>query len=132
MVQLMINSNQNSSGNLSFLQIIANNFRTPLLPFLSPFIGAFGSFLTGSATISNIMFGDILQNTSIFLGLNSVVILSLELIGASAGNMIALADILPALAVVGLKGQVREILKRVLVPCFIYVLFVGIIGLLIT
>lgn len=131
MVQLMINSNQNNSGSLSFLQIIANNLRTPFLPFLSPFIGAFGSFLTGSATISNIMFGGILQNTSVSLGMNSAIILSLELIGASAGNMIALADILPALAVVGLKGQVREVLKRVFIPCAIYVIFIGFIGLLI-
>jgi len=132
MVQLMINSSQNISGSLSFLQIIATNLHTSSLPFLSPFFGAFGSFLTGSATISNIMFGSILQSTSITLGLNSAIILSLELIGAAAGNMIALADILPALAVVGLKGQVREVLKRVFIPCTIYVLFVGFIGLLIT
>lgn len=132
MVQLMINSNQNSSGNFSFLQIIANNLKTPLLPFLAPFIGAFGSFLTGSVTVSNIMFGSILESTSRVLGINSSIILSLELIGGAAGNMIALADILPALAVVSLQGQVREVLKRVIIPCSIYVILVGIIGLLIT
>ena len=131
MVQLMVNSDQNISNNYSFLQIIANNFKTSLLPFMAPFIGAFGSFLTGSATISNIMFGSILQSTSVTLGFSVAMILSLELVGAAAGNMIALADILPALAVVGLKGQETEIIKRVILPCVVYLVFVGIVGLII-
>jgi lactate permease len=127
----MINSGNNSSGNLSFLQIISYGFKTQLLPFMAPFIGAFGSFLTGSATVSNIMFGSILQSTSVVLGLNTAIILSLQLVGAAAGNMIALADILPALTVVGLKGQEREVIKRVIIPCTIYVFLAGVIGLLI-
>lgn len=131
MVQLMINSGQNISGQLSFLQIMADNFKSTLLPFISPIVGAFGSFLTGSATISNIMFGGILQSTSIAMGYNLAIILSLELVGAAAGNMIALADILPALTVVGLKGQERSVIKNVIVPCAIYVFLAGIIGLLI-
>jgi lactate permease len=131
MVQLMINSGQNISGYASFLQIIANNFKTALLPFISPIIGAFGSFLTGSATVSNIMFGSILQSTSIAIGFNTAIILSLELVGAAAGNMIALADILPALTVVGLKGKERQVIRNVIIPCAIYVILVGLIGLLI-
>lgn len=130
MVQLMIYSNQNNSGNYSILQIIASNFKTGLLPLIAPIVGAFGSFLTGSVTISNLMFGGIFQTTANLANLNSSLILSLELIGAAAGNMIALADILPALAIVGLKGQERGVVKNVIIPCFIYVLLVGIIGLI--
>ncbi|MBU1117544.1 L-lactate permease [Patescibacteria group bacterium] len=131
MVQLMVNSSQNLSGYFSLLQIIADNFKTGLLPFISPIIGAFGSFLTGSATVSNIMFGNILENTSKAIGFNPAIILSLELVGAAAGNMIALADILPTLTVVNLKGEEREVIKRVFIPCAIYVLLAGIVGLLI-
>jgi len=131
MIQLMVNSGQNISGYNSILQIIANNFKTFLLPLIAPIIGAFGSFLTGSATVSNIMFGDILQSTSLVIGLNGAIILSLQLVGAAAGNMISLADILPAQAVVGIRGQEREIIKQVIVPCAIYFLLVGIIGMLI-
>ena len=130
MVQLMIYSNQNISGNYSILQIIANNLKTPFLPFMAPIIGAFGSFLTGSVTISNIMFGSILQNISLAMGFNTALILSLQLVGGAAGNMIALADILPALVVVNLKGKERDVIKRVIIPCIIYVFLVGIIGLL--
>jgi lactate permease len=132
MVQLMINSNQNTSESLSFLQIITNYLKTPLLPLFTPALGAFGSFLTGSATISNIMFGNFLQNLSGEMGLNIAKILSLELVGAAAGNMISLADILPAQAVVGLKNQEKNVLKLVILPCLIYVLIAGILGVFIT
>lgn len=131
MVQVMTHSGRNLSGNQSFLEIIASNFETNLLPMIAPFIGAFGSFLTGSATVSNIMFGNILQKASVTMGLEVAVILSMQLVGAAAGNMIALADILPALAVVWQKGKEREVIKRVAIPCLIYVTLVGIIGMLI-
>jgi lactate permease len=130
MVQLMINSGQNLSGKLSMLGIIANNFNSTMLPVFAPIIGAFGSFLTGSATVSNIMFGGILSDSASVLGVDSAIILSLQLVGAAAGNMIALADILPAQAVVGLEGQERKVIKNVITPCLIYVILVAIVGLL--
>ncbi len=60
MVQLIINSGFNLSGLPSTLKVISKGFEVPALPFLAPIAGAFGSFLTGSATISNIMFGNFL------------------------------------------------------------------------
>lgn len=72
-----------------------------------------------------------MAKAAIDIGIIPAIILSLELVGAAAGNMIALADIMPALAVVGLKGKEREILKRVIIPCLIYVLLVGLIGILV-
>lgn len=130
MVQLMVNSGQNFSGLPSFLQLMAKGFEIKLLPFFSPFIGAFGSFITGSATISNLMFGNFLKIASEVMKFNFNYILALELVGAAAGNMIALADILSAETVVGLKHEERKILKGVILPCLIYVLLVGIAGLL--
>jgi lactate permease len=130
LVQLMINSGHNLSGIASSLGYLAENFKISLLPFVSPFIGAFGSFLTGSATISNIMFGNLLASAALALGQSTAWILSLELVGGAAGNMIALADILSAEAVVGLKEKTREVLKGVIIPCLIYVFLIGLIGLL--
>lgn len=129
MVQLMINSGQNINNVPSMISLIANKLENPMLPFFAPYIGAFGSFLTGSVTISNIMFGALLQNASLIVGISTSLILSLQLVGAAAGNMVALADILPALAVVGLKNQEREVIKRVIIPCLIYVTLVAIIGM---
>ena len=44
--------------------------------------------------------------------------------------MIALADIIAAEAVVGLKNEEAKVLKGVIIPCLIYVLIVGFVGLL--
>lgn len=130
MVQLMINSGYNSSGLPSTLALIAKNLETPLLPFLAPVVGAFGAFITGSVTISNLMFGNFLAFASQALGLPTSPILALSLVGAAAGNMIALADILAAEAVVGLRHQERQVLKGVILPCVIYVFLTGLIGIL--
>ena len=130
LVQIMIYSGNNRSGLLAPLEYLASSLKVAWLPFISPFIGAFGSFLTGSATISNIMFGDLLATASQIINLNAGKILALELVGAAAGNMIALADILAAEAVVGLKEKTRTVLKGVFIPCLIYVLLIGIVGML--
>jgi L-lactate permease len=45
--------------------------------------------------------------------------------------MISLADILPAMAVVGIKSKEKDVLKRVIVPCLIYIIIVGVIGFLV-
>lgn len=132
MVQLMINSNHNFSGNLSFLQYISANLQTSLLPLFTPYLGAFGSFLTGSATISNLMFGGILQSLSINSGFAISLILSLQMVGAAAGNIISLADVLPALTVVNIRGQEIKVIKQVIIPCLIYVTIASLIGLAIS
>lgn len=130
-VQLMINSGQNLSGLSSSIALIAQQFETALLPFWTPFIGAFGSFITGSATISNIMFGNFLDIASKATGMDTAKILALALVGGAAGNMTALADILAVETVVGLKNQERAILRGVIIPCLIYLVIAGIVGLLI-
>jgi lactate permease len=131
LVQLMTTSAQNLSGLPSSLDLIALSLKTRALPFLAPFIGGFGAFLTGSATVSNILFGNILSTVSQELGINTAIVLSLEVVGAAAGNMIALADVLAAVTVVGIKNKEIEVLKGVLVPCLIYITLTGIIGLII-
>lgn len=131
MVQIMVNSGNNLSGIPSAINLIAKGFATPFLPFLAPFIGAFGGFMTGSVTVSNIMFGTLFNTAALSLGLSVSVILSLAVVGASAGNMIALADILTAEAVAGEKNAERQILKGVFIPCLTYLTLVGLIGLII-
>lgn len=131
MVQIMINSGNNYSGLLSAISLMTKSFETALLPLFAPFIGAFGAFMTGSVTVSNIMFGHLFNMAAINLSLNTSIILSLGVVGAAAGNMIALADILTAEAVTGTKNSEVSVLKGVIVPCFIYLLILGIIGIII-
>ena len=109
--------------------MIADIFKTNLLPFFTPFIGAFGSFITGSVTVSNIMFGSILNTASSALSLNGSIILALSVVGAAIGNMIALADILTAEAILKEKDKEIPIIKGVIIPCLLSLLIIGILGL---
>ena len=130
-VQMMINSGQNFSGLPASISLIAKSFETSLLPFFAPFIGAFGSIITGSATVSNIMFGNFFALASESLGFSLIVMLALGVVGGSAGNMGALADILAAEAVVKVKNKEGEILKGLFTPMMVYLTMVGILGMLI-
>jgi lactate permease len=130
LVQLMIYSGHNVSGFPSSLDYLASGLENAFLPVIAPLTGAFGSFLTGSATVSNIMFGDILAKASGVVGYASAAILALQVSGAAAGNMIAIADILTAEAVIGLKGKTRAIIRGVFVPCLIYVLLICLVGII--
>jgi len=128
-VQLMIMSGQNESGIPAAVFLLAQIFETNLLPFFAPFIGAFGSFLTGSATISNIMFGNFFVLAATNLSLSTRLVLSLAVVGSSAGNMIALADMLSGEAIVGVKNKELEIARGVIIPCLTYLLLVGGLGM---
>lgn len=128
--QIMIFSGNNATGYSSILSILAKNFENNYLPFFAPFIGAFGSFITGSATVSNLMFGGFLLVAAGAVKISTGVVLALQLVGAAAGNMFALADMLAAQAVVGLKNSERAVLKGVIGPCLIYIFLVGIIGMI--
>jgi lactate permease len=130
-VQIMILSGQNQTGYESPILIIAKIFETNFLPFWAPFVGAFGGFLTGSVTISNIMFGNFLSTAASAFGIESAKILALALVGGAAGNMIGLADILSAESVVGLKNKERDVLKGVIATCVIYVFLTGVAGMII-
>jgi lactate permease len=129
--QIMVNSVNNPVNLPSMIGFLAAHVKNILLPLWAPIVGAFGSFLTGSATVSNLMFGNFLAAAARDLSFNVDKILALTLVGAAAGNMIALADIIAAEAVVGLKNEERKILKGVIIPCAIYIGLVGLVGLLI-
>lgn len=132
LVQLMALSGENYSGTTAAISLLAKAFETSWLPFFVPFISAFGSFVTGSATVSNIMFGDFFAVASTTLGFSLRLILSLAVVGGAAGNMVALADMLSGEAVVGLKNEERKIFKGVIIPCLTYLILVGVVGMIIS
>ena len=128
-VQIMNNSANSSLNLISITQTISGIFSTKLLPLLSPFIGALGSFITGSATVSNIMFAPSIYSSSLFLGFNPIKILSLLVVGAGAGNMIAIADVLAAKTVAGGNDSLRKIIFSLLPYCLTYLILVALFGL---
>ena len=102
----------------------------PLFPVVSPFIGLLGSFMTGSNTNSNVMFGLLQVETANAIGIGGVTIASMQSIGASVGSSLAPAKVLVGAAVVGLAGKENEIFRLVLLPILGLVLLAGIEALI--
>jgi lactate permease len=57
-------------------------------------------------------------------------ILSLQLIGAGIGNMIALQNLAAVQATVGLKNAERDMLRQLILPCLSYAVLVSLLGML--
>lgn len=96
-----------------------------LYPLFSPFVGAIGTFLTGSDTSSNILFGLLQKETAKNLGLNEEWITSSNTSGATAGKMISPQSIAVASSAVGLQGYEKKIISTTLPICIIYSLLLG-------
>ncbi len=129
-VQLMMHSGNNYTGLESMINVLAGLIEVKALPFLAPFIGGFGSFIAGSATVSNLLFGQFQATAAANLGLSVASILALQLVGAGIGNMLALTNIVAAQATVKLKNREAEIFLKTLIPSIIYAVIAGIIGLI--
>lgn len=84
-------------------------------PLFSPMIGIIGTFLTGSTTVSNVIFGPVQMQAAQSLEFPLEVILGLQLAGASIGNAVCLFNIIAAAAVVGLPNY-APVLKKNLPP----------------
>jgi lactate permease len=93
----------------------------PLWPFLSPLVGVLGSFVSGSATASNILFSEFQLSTAFALSLSTVLMLAAQSFGAAVGNMIAPHNIIAGSATVGLKGREGDILAKTATACALYV-----------
>ncbi len=98
---------------------------------LAPFVGITGTFITGSTTISNLVFASTQYETAGKLGLNEHLILSLQLSGASTGNAICLFNIIAAAAIADLKDY-SGVLKNNLLPTLLVGLLLGLIGFIFT
>lgn len=130
MVRLFINS----GGNLSDLpsmpmasaSMLANWFGDAF-PLISPSIGALGAFIAGSNTVSNMMFSQFQYEAAIALQLSPALILAAQAVGAAAGNMIAIHNVVAASATVGLLGQEGATLRKTILPTIYYVVAAGIL-----
>ncbi|WP_424931791.1 L-lactate permease [Amaricoccus macauensis] len=123
MVRIFLNSGVNladlNSMPIELAQLAARTF-SESWPLVAPLVGALGSFIAGSATFSNMMFAGLQQSTAQELALNETVILALQLIGANAGNMICVVNVVAAASVVNLVGKEGQIIRFTLVPMLYY------------
>lgn len=99
-------------------------------PMAAVYLGALGSFFSGSNTVSNLTFGGIQYATALQLGLNPTTILSLQSAGGAMGNMICIHNIIAVSSILGLSNQEGPILRQTFLPLLLYGLIVSSVALL--
>ncbi|WP_028783805.1 L-lactate permease [Thalassobacillus devorans] len=131
LVQVFTNSGMNMNDLISMPQYIAQALADgfgPMWIFVAPFLGELGAFITGSATVSTLTFSPIQYSIANETGLSADTVLAVQVIGAAAGNMICVHNVVAASAVVGLSGKEGDIIRKTLGPALLYGVLAGIGG----
>ena len=129
-VKIIVYSGENLSNIQSIPILLANsiiNFSGPFWPFIIPIIGAFGSFISGGTTFSNLLFADLHINIAMISNLDLKMFLALQSVGASLGNMISIHNIIIVLAVVGQMAKIGLIMKFNMIIVFLLCFLLGLI-----
>ncbi|MGH1419156.1 MAG: L-lactate permease [Hyphomicrobiaceae bacterium] len=133
MVRILINSGVNSADLVSMpvamAQFVADGVGE-IYPLFAPAVGGLGAFIAGSNTVSNLMLAEFQFNVASTLGLSTAMMVALQAVGAAAGNMIAIHNVVAASATVGLLGREGETLRKTILPTLYYLLFTGTLGLI--
>jgi lactate permease len=130
LTQLMLISETNPAGLPSMPQALGEGFADLLggtFVAFSAFLGAMGSFMTGSATVSNLLFGALQADAAIALDFPVGTFLGLQLVGAGVGNMISLSNIAMAAAAAGVDSREGEIIRATIVPMLVICPLAGLI-----
>ena len=86
-----------------------------IYPFVSPWIGLLGAFMTGSNTNSNVVFGVLQKEAAELTGVGTALILAAQTTGGALGSMIAPAKIIVGCSTVGLAGKEGPVLRATIV-----------------
>ena len=133
MVQIMMNSGINTSGMDSMLLVAAQamaDLTGNAFPIIAPIIGILGAFISGSCTVSCVMFTPLQFNTALLIGIDPLYTCALQTAGGALGNMICINNVVAVSATTGANGHEGRIISVNLVPMAIYVVVVLITALI--
>ncbi|WP_122638314.1 L-lactate permease [Romboutsia sp. Marseille-P6047] len=120
--KVMSHSGMTSSISFGLCAITGNMY-----PLISPLLGAIGTFVTGSDTSANILFGGLQVEAAKSLSIDPYWIAAANTAGATAGKMISPQSIAIATSATGLIGSEGKIFGSTLKFCLGYVLILGIL-----
>ncbi|MCE9677705.1 L-lactate permease [Shewanella sp. AS1] len=133
MVKIFLNSGANESGLQSMPVALAEMLASSMgaiWHWVAPIVGIFGAFLSGSATFSNMMFSGLQYSVADNIGMNHAIVLALQGIGANAGNMMCVMNVVAAATVVGMAGRESEIIRKTMPIAIAYALVAGTVAVL--
>lgn len=97
-------------------------------PLIAPLIGALGTFVTGSDTSANILFGGLQVAAAEKLSMSPYWLAASNTCGATAGKMISPQSIAVAAAATGIAGKEGKVLEATVKFCIVYVIILGLIS----
>ena len=133
MVRIYLNSGINVSGFDSMPLVMAEWVSVnvgAVWPFFAGVIGGLGAFIAGSNTVSNLMFSLFQHGVAEELMIAGSLVVALQAVGAAAGNMICIHNVVAASATVGLLGMEGLTIRRTIIPTIYYLVMIGLIGLI--
>lgn len=133
MVRILINSGVNAadlpSMPVAMAQLVADSVGG-IYPLFAPAVGGLGAFIAGSNTVSNLMLSQFQFSVGEMLGISSALLVAMQAVGAAAGNMIAIHNVVAASATVGLLGREGRTLRMTIIPTLYYLIFAGILAMI--
>lgn len=133
MVRILINSGVNAADLPSMpvaMAELVSGAVGQVYPLFASSVGALGAFIAGSNTVSNLMLSQFQFSVGELLGVSGVLLVAMQAVGAAAGNMIAIHNVVAASATVGLLGREGRVLRLTVIPTAYYLLASGILALL--
>jgi lactate permease len=123
MATIMLQSGAHDEATDSMIVVLAtftSDITGVMYPSVAALIGALGAFLMGSNTVSNLTFGSFQYEAAAQLELSRTIIVSAQVVGGAIGNLIAIHNVVAALATVGLVGEEGRVIRLNLIPLVYY------------
>jgi len=115
------------SGMVAGIAVALAKVTGKFYPLIAPAVGALGTFVTGSDTSANVLFGALQKQTAVAIGADPTWVTASNTTGATAGKMISPQSIAVACSATGQEGQEGAILAVTIKYCIVYVILVGIL-----
>ncbi len=102
------------SGMISEIAAFAIALMGAAYPIIAPWLGALGTFVTGSGTSSGVLFGKVQADAAAALSLDPYWVVGLNALGIGVGKMLSPQSIAIALSAVGGLKEDSKLMKMVL------------------
>lgn len=133
MVEILKQSSENPLGYASMPLTMASfvaGITGSVWPMVSSYVGALGAFITGSCTVSNLLFADFQYGVATKINASHQIVVAMQVVGAAMGNMICVHNVVAASATVGLVGMEGLIIRRTMLPCILYGIIAGFLAMI--
>lgn len=122
---IALSSVMDFGGMIAVLGLALATLTGSLYPLFAPTVGCLGTFLTGSDTSSNILFGKLQASVAHATGADPSWLAAANTAGATGGKIISPQSIAVATSSCGLQGQEGAIMKKAIPFALMYIAVAG-------